>query len=143
MQKLSKINALERQSSDEFENKIGRMIGLENAAIKALETIVSVNKKEQKTNLEKEMNAKTQSKFNRIKTKKLSKVFDNIENYKINQKKVQETAIETEKMALATIKYYLMNSDGKKQDCDAYKSSKFLCLSQEGNTISHTCCYFY
>lgn len=124
-------------------HKIRKMIGLENAAIKTLKTIASFNKKEQKANLEKRIELKTHLKFNKVKTKKLSKMFDNIGNCEINKSKVEEIAMETEKMALATINYYLLNTDFKEQDCGAYKTSKFLCLSQDGNSIEHTCCYFY
>jgi CRISPR/Cas system CSM-associated protein Csm2 small subunit len=143
VQELSKSNWLEQQSKNEFEYKIGKMIGLENAAIKTLKTIASFNKKEQKTNLKKGIELKVHSKFNKIKTKKLSKIFDNIGNCEIDKSRVEEIAMETEKMALATINYYLLNPDIKEQDCAAYKTSKFLCLSQSGNSIEHTCCYFY
>ena len=143
MQELSRINLLEHQSKDEFENKIGKMIGLENAAIKTLKTIASLNSKDLKTNMKKNADMKTRSKFNRIKTKKLSKVFDNIGNSEINQSMVEEIAMETEQKALATLHYYLLDTNINEQDCDAYRSSKFLCLSQEGNSIEHTCCYFY
>ena len=143
MQELSRINLLEHQSKDEFENKIGKMIGLENAAIKTLKTIAALNRKDQKTNMKKNADMKARSKFNRIKTKKLSKVFDNIGNSEINQSMVEEIAMETEKKALATLHYYLLDTNINEQDCDAYRSSKFLCLSQEGNSIEHTCCYFY
>ena len=143
MQELSRINLLEHQSKDEFENKIGKMIGLENAAIKTLKTIATLNRKDLKTNMKKNADMKARSKFNRIKTKKLSKVFDNIGNSEINQSMVEEIAMETEQKALATIHYYLLDTNINEQDCDAYRSSKFLCLSQEGNSIEHTCCYFY
>ena len=143
MQELSRINLLEHQSKDEFENKIGKMIGLENAAIKTLKTIAALNRKDQKTNMKKNADMKARSKFNRIKTKKLSKVFDNIGNSEINQSMVEEIAMETEQKALATLHYYLLDTNINEQDCDAYRSSKFLCLSQEGNSIEHTCCYFY
>ena len=143
MQELSRINLLEHQSKDEFENKIGKMIGLENAAIKTLKTIASLNRKDLKTNMKKNADMKACSKFNRIKTKKLSKVFDNIGNSEINQSMVEEIAMETEQKALATLHYYLLDTNINEQDCDAYRSSKFLCLSQEGNSIEHTCCYFY
>ena len=143
MQELSRINLLEHQSKDEFENKIGKMIGLENAAIKTLKTIAALNRKDQKTNMKKNADMKARSKFNRIKTKKLSKVFDNIGNSEINQSMVEEIAMETEQKALATLHYYLLDTNINEQDCDAYRSSKFLCLSQEGNSMEHTCCYFY
>lgn len=143
MQELSRINLIEHQSRDEFENKIGKMIGLENAAIKTLKTIASLNRKDLKTNMKKNADMKARSKFNRIKTKKLSKVFDNIGNSEINQSMVEEIAMETEQKALATLHYYLLDTNINEQDCDAYRSSKFLCLSQEGNSIEHTCCYFY
>ena len=143
MQELSRINLLENQSKDKFENKIGKMIGLENAAIKTLKTIASLKRKDLKTNMKKNIDMKTHPKFNRVKTKKLSKMFDNIGNSEINQNAVEEIAMETEKRALATIYYYLLDTNIKEQDCDAYRSSKFLCLSQEGNSIEHTCCYFY
>ena len=143
MQELSRINLLEHQSKDEFENKIGKMIGLENAAIKTLKTIATLNRKDLKTNMKKNADMKARSKFNRIKTKKLSKVFDNIGNSEINQSMVEEIAMETEQKALATLHYYLLDTNINEQDCDAYRSSKFLCLSQEGNSIEHTCCYFY
>ena len=143
MQELSRINLLKHQSKDEFENKIGKMIGLENAAIKTLKTIATLNRKDLKTNMKKNADMKARSKFNRIKTKKLSKVFDNIGNSEINQSMVEEIAMETEQKALATIHYYLLDTNINEQDCDAYRSSKFLCLSQEGNSIEHTCCYFY
>ena len=143
MPELSRNNLLERQSNDEFENKIGKMIGLENAAIKTLKTIASLNRKDLKTNMKKNAGMKARSKFNRIKTEKLSKVFDNIGNSEINQSMVDKIAMETEKKALATIRYYLLNTNINEQHCDAYRSSKFLCLSQEGNCIEHTCCYFY
>ena len=143
MLELSKINLVEQQSKYEFENKIGKMIGLENAAIKTLKTIAALNRNDLKANVKKNIDGKVNSKLNKIKTKKLSKVFDNIESCEINQYRVEEIAMETEKRALATLRYYLLDTDNKEQDCDAYKSSKFLCLSQEGNTIEHTCCYFY
>ena len=143
MQELSRINLLKHQSKDEFENKIGKMIGLENAAIKTLKTIASLNRKDVKINMKKNADMKARSKFNRIKTKKLSKVFDNIGNSEINQSMVEEIAMETEQKALATLHYYLLDTNINEQDCDAYRSSKFLCLSQEGNSIEHTCCYFY
>lgn len=143
MQELSRINLIEHQSRDEFENKIGKMIGLENAAIKTLKTIASLNRKDLKTNMKKNADMKARSKFNRIKTKKLSKVFDNIGNSEINQSMVEEIAMETEQKALATLHYYLLDTNINEQDCDAYRSSKFLCLSQEGKSIEHTCCYFY
>lgn len=143
MQELSRINLLEHQSKDEFENKIGIMIGLENAAIKTLKTIASLNRKDLKTNMKKNVDMKARSKFNRIKTKKLSKVFNNIGNGEINQGMVEEIAMETEQKALATLHYYLLDTNINEQDCDAYRSTKFLCLSQEGNSIEHTCCYFY
>lgn len=143
MQDLSKLNLLEQQSMNEFENKIGKMIGLENAAIKALKTIASSNRKEQKTNLEKGIEMKFSSKFNKIKTKKLTEICDNIVNCEINKSKVDEIATETENMALVTINYYLLNKGVKEQDCGAYKLSKFLCLSQDGNSIEHNCCHFY
>jgi hypothetical protein len=143
MQELSRINLLEHQSKDEFENKIGKMIGLENAAIKTLKTIASLNRKDLKTNMKKNADMKARSKFNRIKTKKLSKVFDNIGNSEINQSMVEEIAMETEQKAIATLHYYLLDTNISDQHCDAYRSSKFLCLSQEGNSIEHTCCYFY
>jgi hypothetical protein len=143
VQELSRINLIEHQSKDKFENKIGKMIGLENAAIKTFKTIASLNRKDLKTNMKKNIDMKAHSKFNRIKTKKLSKMFDNIGNSEINQSAVEEIAMETEKRALATICYYLLDTNIKMQDCDAYRSSKFLCLSQEGNSIEHTCCYFY
>ena len=143
MQELSRINLIEHQSRDEFENKIGKMIGLENAAIKTLKTIASLNSKDLKTNMKNNADMKARSKFNRIKTKKLSKVFDNIGNSEINQSMVEEIAMETEQKALATLHYYLLDTNINEQDCDAYRSSKFLCLSQEGNSIDHTCCYFY
>ena len=143
MQELSKINLVEQQSKYEFENKIGNMIGLENAAIKTLKTIATLNRKDLKTNMKKNADMKARSKFNRIKTKKLSKVFDNIGNSEINQSMVEEIAMETEQKALATLHYYLLDTNINEQDCDAYRSSKFLCLSQEGNSIEHTCCYFY
>ena len=143
MQELSRINLLEHQSKDEFENKIGKMIGLENAAIKTLKTIAALNRKDQKTNMKKNADMKARSKFNRIKTKKLSKVFDNIGNSEINQSMVEEIAMETEQKALATLHYYILDTNINEQDCDAYRSTKFLCLSQEGNSIEHTCCYFY
>ena len=143
MQELSRINLIGHQSKDEFENKIGKMIGLENAAIKTLKTIASLNRKDLKTNMKKNADMKARSKFNRIKTKKLSKVFDNIGNSEINQSMVEEIAMETEQKALATLHYYLLDTNINEQDCDAYRSSKFLCLSQEGNSIEHTCCYFY
>ncbi|MDF0680881.1 MAG: hypothetical protein P0116_07960 [Candidatus Nitrosocosmicus sp.] len=91
MQELSRINLLEHQSKDEFENKIGKMIGLENAAIKTLKTIASLNRKDLKTNTKKTVDLKARSKFNRIKTKKLSKVLDNIGNSEINQSKVENS----------------------------------------------------
>ena len=143
VQELSKINLVEQQSKYEFENKIGKMIGLENAAIKTLKTIATLNRKDLKTNMKKNADMKARSKFNRIKTKKLSKVFDNIGNSEINQSMVEEIAMETEQKALATLHYYLLDTNINEQDCDAYRSSKFLCLSQEGNSIEHTCCYFY
>ncbi|ALI35799.1 hypothetical protein NMY3_01596 [Candidatus Nitrosocosmicus oleophilus] len=143
MQELSRINLIGHQSKDEFENKIGKMIGLENAAIKTLKTIATLNRKDLKTNMKKNADMKARSKFNRIKTKKLSKVFDNIGNSEINQSMVEEIAMETEQKALATLHYYLLDTNINEQDCDAYRSSKFLCLSQEGNSIEHTCCYFY
>ena len=143
MQELSRINLIGHQSKDEFENKIGKMIGLENAAIKTLKTIATLNRKDLKTNMKKNADMKARSKFNRIKTKKLSKVFDNIGNSEINQSMVEEIAMETEQKALATLHYYLLDTNIKEQNCDAYRSSKFLCLSQEGNSIEHTCCYFY
>ena len=143
MQELSRINLIGHQSKDEFENKIGKMIGLENAAIKTLKTIATLNRKDLKTNMKKNADMKARSKFNRIKTKKLSKVFDNIGNSEINQSVVDEIAMETEQKALATLHYYLLDTNINEQDCDAYRSSKFLCLSQEGNSIEHTCCYFY
>ncbi len=143
MQELSRINLIGHQSKDEFENKIGKMIGLENAAIKTLKTIATLNRKDLKTNMKKNADMKARSKFNRIKTKKLSKVFDNIGNSEINQSMVEEIAMETEQKALATLHYYLLDTSINEQDCDAYRSSKFLCLSQEGNSIEHTCCYFY
>ena len=143
MQELSRINLIGHQSKDEFENKIGKMIGLENAAIKTLKTIASLNRKDLKTNMKKNADMKARSKFNRIKTKKLSKVFDNIGNSEINQSMVEEIAMETEQKALATLHYYLLDTNINEQDCDAYRSSKFLCLSQEGNSIEHTCYYFY
>ena len=143
MQELSRINLIGHQSKDEFENKIGKMIGLENAAIKTLKTIATLNRKDLKTNMKKNADMKARSKFNRIKTKKLSKVFDNIGNSEINQSMVEEIAMETEQKALATLHYYLLDTNINEQDCDAYRSSKFLCLSQEGNCIEHTCCYFY
>ena len=143
MQELSKFNLLEQQSKKEFEYKIGKMIGLENAAVTALKTIASVNKKKQKTNLEKSIDVKADSKFNKIKFKKLSKVFDNMGNYEINKSKVDEIAMETEKMAIATINYYLLDENMKEQNSSAYKSSKFLGLSQDGNFIEHNSCYFY
>ena len=142
MQELSRINLIGHQSKDEFENKIGKMIGLENAAIKTLKTIATLNRKDLKTNMKKNADMKARSKFNRIKTKKLSKVFDNIGNSEINQSMVEEIAMETEQKALATLHYYLLDTNINEQDCDAYRSSKFLCLSQEGNCIEHTCCYF-
>jgi hypothetical protein len=143
VQELSRINLIGHQSKDEFENKIGKMIGLENAAIKTLKTIATLNRKDLKTNMKKNADMKARSKFNRIKTKKLSKVFDNIGNSEINQSMVEEIAMETEQKALATLHYYLLDTNINEQDCDAYRSSKFLCLSQEGNSIEHTCCYFY
>ena len=143
MQELSRINLIGHQSKDEFENKIGKMIGLENAAIKTLKTIATLNRKDLKTNMKKNADMKARSKFNRIKTKKLSKVFDNIGNSEINQSMVEEIAMETEQKAIATLHYYLLDTNINEQDCDAYRSSKFLCLSQEGNSIEHTCCYFY
>ncbi len=143
MQELSRINLIGHQSKDEFENKIGKMIGLENAAIKTLKTIATLNRKDLKTNMKKNADMKARSKFNRIKTKKLSKVFDNIGNSEINQSMVEEIAMETEQKALATLHYYLLDTNINEQDCDAYRSTKFLCLSQEGNSIEHTCCYFY
>lgn len=143
MQELSRINLIGHQSKDEFENKIGKMIGLENAAIKTLKTIATLNRKDLKTNMKKNADMKARSKFNRIKTKKLSKVFDNIGNSEINQSMVEEIAMETEQKALATLHYYLLDTNINEQDCDAYRSSKFLCLSQEGNSMEHTCCYFY
>jgi hypothetical protein len=143
VQELSRINLLEHQSKDEFENKIGKMIGLENAAIKTLKTIASLNRQDLRTNMKKNADMKARSKFNKIKTKKLSKVFDNIGNSEINQSMVEEIAMETEQKALATLHYYLLDTNINEQDCDAYRSSKFLCLSQEGNSIEHTCCYFY
>jgi len=143
VQELSRINLLEHQSKDEFENKIGKMIGLENAAIKTLKTIAALNRKDQKTNMKKNADMKARSKFNRIKTKKLSKVFDNIGNSEINQSMVEEIAMETEQKALATLHYYILDTNINEQDCDAYRSTKFLCLSQEGNSMEHTCCYFY
>jgi hypothetical protein len=143
VQELSRINLIGHQSKDEFENKIGKMIGLENAAIKTLKTIATLNRKDLKTNMKKNADMKARSKFNRIKTKKLSKVFDNIGNSEINQSMVEEIAMETEQKALASLHYYLLDTNINEQDCDAYRSSKFLCLSQEGNSIEHTCCYFY
>lgn len=143
MQELSRINLIGHQSKDEFENKIGKMIGLENAAIKTLKTIATLNRKDLKTNMKKNADMKARSKFNRIKTKKLSKVLDNIGNSEINQSMVEEIAMKTEQKALATLHYYLLDTNINEQDCDAYRSSKFLCLSQEGNSIEHTCCYFY
>jgi len=143
VQELSRINLIGHQSKDEFDNKIGKMIGLENAAIKTLKTIATLNRKDLKTNMKKNADMKARSKFNRIKTKKLSKVFDNIGNSEINQSMVEEIAMETEQKALATLHYYLLDTNINEQDCDAYRSSKFLCLSQEGNSIEHTCCYFY
>ena len=124
MQELSRINLIEHQSKDKFENKIGKMIGLENAAIKTLKTIASLNRKDLKTNMKKNIDMKAHSKFNRIKTKKLSKMFDNIGNSEINQSAVEEIAMETEKRALATICYYLLDTNIKMQDCDAYRSIK-------------------
>jgi len=112
-------------------------------AIKTLKTIATLNRKDLKTNMKKNADMKARSKFNRIKTKKLSKVFDNIGNSEINQSMVEEIAMETEQKALATLHYYLLDTNINEQDCDAYRSSKFLCLSQEGNSIEHTCCYFY
>ena len=70
MQELSRINLLEHQSKDEFENKIGKMIGLENAAIKTLKTIASLNRQDLRTNMKKNADMKARSKFNKIKTKK-------------------------------------------------------------------------
>lgn len=133
----------EQQTEDEFENKIGKLIGLENAAVKTLKTIAALNRKGLKSNIKKNVNVKANSKFNKIKTQKLSKIFNNVKNGEINQRKVEEIAIETEKRAYATISYYLLDTYIKEQDCDAYKSSKFFCLSQEGNIVEHTCCYFY
>lgn len=143
MQEFSKINLLEQQSSEEFENKIGRIIGLENAAIKALKTISSLNKNDLKTNVNKKSDEKAHSKFSRIKVGNLSKVFDNTANCEIDQSKVNQIAMEAEKKTFETICYYLLDTYIKEQDSDAYKSSKFLCLSQEGNTVEHTCSYFY
>jgi hypothetical protein len=143
VQELSRISLLEQQTKNELENKIGKMLGLENAAIKTLKMIAALNRKDLKTNTKKKVDAKTNSKFRKINTKKLSKMFENIGNSEINQSTVEEIAMETESRALATMYYYLLDTDIKKQDCDAYKSSKFICLSQEGNTMEHTCCYFY
>ena len=116
MQELSKINLVEQQSKYESENKIGKMIGLENAAIKTLKTIAALNRNDLKANVKKNIDGKVNSKLNKIKTKKLSKVFDNIESCEINQYRVEEIAMETEKRALATLRYYLLDTDIKEQD---------------------------
>lgn len=143
MHSLSKLNPLEQQAKDEYETRLGKMIGLENAAIKTLKNILSLNEKEQKADLDKRIEAKVHLKFNRRKTKKLFEMCNNSTGRKFNKSKVNEIATKTENMALATISFYLFNANVKEQDRGAYKLSKFLCVSQDGNSIEHNCCHFY
>jgi hypothetical protein len=70
VQELSEINLVEQQFKYEFENKIGKMIGLENAAIKTLKTIAAINRKDLKANMKKNIEGKSNSKFSKVKTKK-------------------------------------------------------------------------
>lgn len=143
MQGLSKLNLLNQHAKDEYETRLGKIIGLENAAIKALKNILTLNEKEQKADLEKRIETKIHLKFNRGKTRKLFEMCNNNTNCKINKSKVDEIAMKTEKMALATISFYLFDAKVKEQDRGAYKMSKFLCVSQDGNSIEHNCCHFY
>ena len=128
---------------NEIETRIGKIIGLENAAIKILRQVASINKKRQKPNLQKNIDIKSRLNLKRRKIQKLVSQSLHSQDYGVNNNKIDKIAIETEKIALMNIRYYLFDMEKAEDNFSASKSVKFLCLSQDGRPTQHDCCYFY
>ncbi len=143
LQSISNLNQPVHDKKNEIETRIGKVIGLENAAIKILRQIASVNKKRQEFELPKNIDTKIHLNFKRQKTQKLLDQSLYNQDYEINNNKIDRIANETEKTALMILGHYLFDMEKAEDNCTASKSVKFLCLSHDGRPMQHDCCYFY
>ena len=71
LKSFSDLNKPVGDKENEIETRIGKIIGLENAAIKILRQVASINRKRQKPKLHKNMDTKSRLNFQRRKTQKL------------------------------------------------------------------------
>ncbi|HYF98482.1 MAG TPA: hypothetical protein VD815_00165 [Candidatus Saccharimonadales bacterium] len=142
-QSFSNVDPSVQQKNNELEEKIGKIIGLENAAIKTLKQIAFENSKRQKPHSSRAKESKNQIKFKSLKIKNHSSRSMYSQDNKSSSKEVKKIAAETEKMALMILRYYLFDMDKAEDICSANKSVKFLCLSQDGSHTQHNSCYFY
>ncbi|MDQ2686125.1 MAG: hypothetical protein M3Y25_09835 [Thermoproteota archaeon] len=143
LQSFSNLDPSVPQKNNKLEEKIGKIIGLENAAIKTLKQIAFENRKHQKPHSSRDKESRNQIKVKSLKIKNHPIWSMYSQDNKISYSEVEKIAAETEKMALMILRYYLFDMDKAEDICSANKSVKFLCLSQDGSRMQHDSCYFY
>ncbi len=143
LQSFSNLDPSVEEKNNVLEEKIGKIIGLENAAIKTLKQIAFENRKRQKPHSSRAKESRNQIKFKSLKFKNHPSRSMYTQDNKISSSEVEKIATETEKMALMILRYYLFDMDKAEDIRSANKSVKFLCLSQDGSRTEHNSCYFY
>lgn len=125
----SKTTTVTKENIKNLEKKLGEVLGLERAAQKAVDELISMkliksdSKKETK-------DIQDEAKSHEEKLQEVISHLSKDENIKIVSDKVEETATETEQKASQMMKTYLG------EDPDTSEALEFLCLA-EGGEVTH------
>ena len=109
LQSFSNLDPSVQQKDNKLEEKIGKIIGLENAAIKTLKQIAFENRKSQKPHSSRDKESRNQIKVKSLKIKNHPIWSMYSKDNKISSSEVEKIAAETEKMALMILRYYLFD----------------------------------
>jgi len=126
---MSKSSKSSKENQKNLEKKLGEVLGLERAAQKAVEELISMkllksNSKDKAKDIQDEANSHEE------KLQKVISLLSEDGDIKLNQDTIKDVAKETEKKATKMMKTYLG------EDPDTSEALEFLCLA-EGGEVTH------
>lgn len=126
---MSKSSKSSKENQKNLEKKLGEVLGLERAAQKAVEELISMkllksNSKDKAKDIQDEANSHEE------KLQKVISLLSEDGDIKLNQDTIKDVAKETEKKATKMMKTYLG------EDPDTSKALEFMCLAG-GGEVTH------